>query len=252
MKNTVLRPLAAALLMLPLVACSAASGGDSPDKVKKAFQERFPERKVVSVKTTPIPSLFEVVVKVSQGGRDGYSVVYSDARADYIVVGDLIDAKKRESLTEARAEELNKVTVSFATLPLDKAIKEVRGDGSRKLVVFSDPDCPFCKRLETTLKDVNNVTVYTFLYPLSELHPDAPRKSQAIWCSADRAKTWSSFMRDGTALPAKTDCETPLAEIQQLGNKLGIRGTPALIFANGDLVSGAIPKEEIEKRLSAK
>ncbi|MGL6070813.1 DsbC family protein [Craterilacuibacter sp.] len=249
----VFRLLPVVALLTPLLACSAINAGDNPDTVKKAFKARFPDREVVSVAASPVNNLFEVVIKGQNRGRDVYTVVYSDAKADYLLVGDLIDAKQRNSLTEQRLEALNKVSIDVSKLPLNKAIKDVRGNGSRQLVVFSDPDCPYCKQLEReSIAKLDNVTVYTFLMPLAQLHPDAERKSRAIWCSKDPAKAWAGFMREGKALPEAGNCETPLAEIAALAESFGISGTPALIFPNGELVPGAIPVAEIEKRLSAK
>ncbi|GHD73266.1 DsbC family protein [Vogesella fluminis] len=249
--NLPMRRLALAALMMPLLACSASA--ETPDQVRAAFKSKFPQHEVSSVQPAPVAGLFEVVVKMKQGARAQYSVVYTDATVDHLITGDLIDTKTRTSVTEERLAELNKVTVDWAKLPLDKAIKEVRGKGERKLVVFSDPDCPFCKKLEReSLSQLDNVTVYNFLYPLAQLHPDAPRKARQIWCSSDRAASWLGFMRQGKALSGSDKCATPLAEIAALGERLGISGTPALIFPNGELVAGAIPLAEIERRLAAK
>ncbi len=246
-----MRRFALATLMLPLLACSASA--ETPDQVRAAFKSKFPQHEVSSVQPAQVAGLFEVVVKMKQQGRAQYSVVYTDATVDHLITGDLIDTKTRTSVTEERLAELNKVTVDWAKLPLDKAIKEVRGKGERKLVVFSDPDCPFCKKLEReSLSQLDNVTVYTFLYPLAQLHPDAPRKSRQIWCSSDRAASWLGFMRQGKALSGSDKCATPLAEIAALGERLGISGTPALVFPNGELVAGAIPLAEIERHLAAK
>ncbi|MDC7714785.1 DsbC family protein [Vogesella sp. LYT5W] len=246
-----MRRFALATLILPLLACSASA--ETPDQVRAAFKSKFPQHEVSSVQPAPVAGLFEVVVKMKQQGRAQYSVVYTDAKVDHLITGDLIDTKTRTSVTEERLAELNKVTVDWAKLPLDKAIKEVRGKGERKLVVFSDPDCPFCKKLEReSLSQLDNVTVYTFLYPLAQLHPDAPRKARQIWCSGDRAGSWLGFMREGKAPGGSDKCATPLAEIAALGERLGISGTPALVFPSGELVAGAIPLAEIERHLAAK
>lgn len=236
------RPLALALASFSLLACTAQAADDS-DAVKKAFAKQFPERKVLSVAPTSMKGVYEVVMP-------GRQIVYTDARAEHLLVGELIDVKKRESLTEKRMSQLSKV--DWKQLPLEQAIKEVRGQGRRQLAVFSDPDCPFCKKLEATLAQLDDVTIYTFLFPLAELHPDAARKSAQIWCANDRAEAWTQFMRKGIAPQGAGDCDTPIAKLQTLGQQLGISGTPALIFPNGQLVPGAIGKEDIEKLLGAR
>ncbi|QDQ27331.1 DsbC family protein [Chitinimonas arctica] len=236
--------LLTAAVGLALVACANAAGGDSPESVKVELKKKFPDRQVESVRTTPVKGLYEVVFA-------GRQVIYSDARADYILVGDMVDVKSRSSLTEARIRELSKT--DFNALPLDKAIKLVRGTGARKVAVFSDPDCPFCKKIEQeTLSKLDNVTIYTFLYPLTQLHPDAPRKSALIWCAADKQKAWEGWMFEGKLPEGDGKCPTPLADIETLTNKLGISGTPAMVFENGEMMSGAIPLEAFEAKLSAK
>ena len=224
--------------MIAMTACSA--NADSPPKDLKTSLAKKLGQPVDSVRETPIKGLYEVVL----GKRH---IVYSDAKGEYVVVGDLVNVGTKKSLTEARMSELNKA--DFSKLPLADAIKEVRGTGKRQLVVFSDPDCPFCKRLEQqSLMGIDNVTIHTFLMPLAGLHPDAARKSELIWCAENPTKAWQDFMHQGN-LPTggKTQCDNPVAKNVKLGESLGINGTPALIFADGQIVSGAIPKEEIEK-----
>lgn len=244
--NTTVKVLAlAGTLLLTMTACNANATSTGTEQVQKAFTTRFPNRQVLSVSETPVKGIFEVVVK-------GKQIVYTDASAKYLFVGDLIDADAKASLTEKKMAELNHV--DFNKLPLQYAIKEVRGNGARKLAVFTDPDCPYCKQLEReSLPGINNVTIYTFLYPLAQLHPDAPRKARQIWCSKDRLKTWTAFMRDGQPLTGSDKCDTSaLDKVEALGDELGITGTPGLLFANGRLVPGAIAKEDIEKLLDAK
>lgn len=244
MKTTIKTLALAASILLGAVACTANAGTSATEEVKQAFAGRFPNREVMSVSETPLKGIFEVVVK-------GKQVVYVDEKVNYIFVGDMIDAERKVSLTEEKMADLNKV--DFSKLPFQYAIKEVRGNGARKMAVFTDPDCPFCKRLEQdSLKGVTNVTIYTFLYPLDELHPDASRKARQIWCSKDRAATWTAFMRDGKPLTGSDKCDTPIAKIQELGSQLGITGTPGLIFANGRMVPGAIDTAQIEQLLNAK
>jgi thiol:disulfide interchange protein DsbC len=242
MKKTVFC-LALAGLIPALMSCTAKADNDTLSSVKKTFEQHFTDRQVLAVRTTPVNGLYEVDVQ-------GNQVVYVDKKVDYVFIGDLVEVKTGKSLTEQRVSDLSQVP--WNTLPLNDAIKEVRGSGARKLAVFTDPDCPFCKRLEReSLEGVDNVTIYTFLYPLTQLHPDSMHKARQIWCSADRLATWTSFMHDGKDLTGPDNCATPLDSIQALGQKLGIDGTPALIFGNGRMISGAIPTDQLETALDA-
>ncbi|MDR3413299.1 MAG: DsbC family protein [Formivibrio sp.] len=233
--------------LIGLTACSASADNSTKQlaDVKARVTKQLPGKEITSVNVTPMKGIFEVVMA-------GNMIVYTDAKADYLIFGDMVDVAKRASLTEARLAELRKV--DFAKLPFDTAIKEVRGDGSRKLAVFSDPDCPFCKQLERqSLKDMTNITIYTFLMPLTQLHPDAARKARIIWCAQDRAAAWKEWIIN-EKLPAnsKEDCDNPVASTVQLGAKLGINGTPGLIFPSGRMVPGAIAQADIEKLLLEK
>lgn len=246
--NKTLTRLALAGIMPALLSCSANAdnnaGNASLTAVKKAFEQRFSDRKVLDVRTTPLKGIYEVDVQ-------GNQVVYVDQKVSYLFVGDLIDVKSGQSLTEARQAALSQV--SWNGLPLNDAIKEVRGNGARKLAVFTDPDCPFCHQLEKqSLAGVDNVTIYTFLFPLTQLHPDALHKSQQIWCAEDALKSWKSWMDDGVKPVGEGKCATPIERNLALGEKLGVSGTPALVFGNGRLVAGAIPKEQLEQLLDAK
>lgn len=210
--------------------------------LKKTIEATYPKVRVQSITKTPYAGLYEVFL-------DG-QIIYTDEKLNFLIVeGRLIDPRNKRDITAERLDELTKV--NFAALPLDKAIKVVKGNGSRKLVVFSDPDCPYCKKLEQKdLTSITDVTVYTFLYPLEELHPDAANKSRAIWCAQDKAKAWQDWMLNGQ-LPKSKECDAPLDEVASLGRKLGITSTPTLIFENGKRVLGAYPSKEIEKLLDA-
>lgn len=233
--------------LIGLTACSASAEPTSKQlaEIKTKLAKQLQGREINSVKPTPMKGVYEVVM-------NGSMIMYTDAKADFVIFGDMVDVVKRKSVTEERVAELRKV--DFAKLPLDMAIKVVRGNGSRKLAVFTDPDCPFCKRLERdSLKGIDNVTIYSFLMPLADLHPDAARKSRLIWCAPDRAAAWNDWiLNDKLPANGKDDCENPVQKTVELGNKLGINGTPGLIFANGRMVPGAIGKEEIEQLLSEK
>ncbi|MDR2219583.1 MAG: DsbC family protein [Methylobacillus sp.] len=210
--------------------------------LKKAFEAAYPKFPVKSVTKTPYAGLYEIVV----GGQ----IIYADEKLSFILVeGSLIDPKSRRNITQERMNELTKV--NFSTLPFDKAIKVVKGNGSRKLVVFSDPDCPYCKKLEQKeLASLTDVTIYTFLYPIPQLHPDAANKARAIWCSPDKVKAWQDWMLRGQLLKG-TECDTPVDELIGLGDQLGIDSTPTLIFENGRRVLGAYPAKEIDELLNA-
>jgi thiol:disulfide interchange protein DsbC len=213
------------------------------EAVRQSFGQRFPNEKAQAVERTPIQGLFQVITQRKD-------IVYTDKQARYFLDGNLLDTVKKVNLTEARLSELNKI--DWKLLPLDQAIKEVRGNGSRRLAVFSDPDCPFCKRLERdTLAKMDDITTYTFLLPLPELHKDAPRKSRQIWCSSNRTSAWLGFMRDGKSLSGSDRCTHPLANIQKLGQQFGIRGTPHIILPDGRSISGAVPKERLEQELTS-
>lgn len=221
-----------------LLACTAQADEAA---IKKNLQERFAGATIKHVAKSPVKGMYEVVM-------DG-QLLYTDEKADYLFVGTLVEAKTQRNLTEARMRELFKV--NFSSLPIDLAIKVVKGDGKRKMVVFSDPECPFCRKLEKELESVNNVTIYTFLYPIASLHPNAGEKSKAIWCAPDRAKAWNDLMLKGIEPKNGSTCDTPLAKLAELGKKYNVTGTPTIIFEDGRLVPGAVPAAELEKFLSA-
>ncbi|SCX48252.1 DsbC family protein [Nitrosospira sp. Nsp1] len=208
--------------------------------LKKAIQANFPGEKIESLKKTPYLGLYEVVV--------GGELFYTDEKASYLFFGHVVDPQTKQSLTSDRLQQIKDARrISVDSLPLEFAIKAVKGNGKRKLVVFSDPNCPYCKRLEKELANVNDVTVYTLLYPV--LNGSVPTAT-SIWCSPDRLKAWEDFMLKGIA-PTGKDCETPIDKLLQAGQKNGISGTPTLIFADGSIAPGLMAAEAIEKKLGA-
>jgi thiol:disulfide interchange protein DsbC len=207
--------------------------------VKKLVQQRFPGAEVQSVTKTPYFGLYEVQFE----GQ----LIYTDAKVTYVVIGSIFDAATKTNLTEERLRVLNRVAVD--ELPLQLALKKVKGNGQRKLIVFSDADCPFCKRIEDELKQIDNVTIYTFLYPIDQLHPDAARKSRMIWCAPDRLKAWDEFFASGKLPDNKGDCDNPVAAIAAIGQKLKIQATPTLVFADGSVLPGAVPAQRVEAEL---
>ncbi|GLW61538.1 protein disulfide-isomerase [Hydrogenophilus thermoluteolus] len=217
---------------------SAALAGVA--EVEKRLKERYPSTQINEVRESVIAGLYEVVM--------GRNIAYTDETGRYVLFGHIFDMQAQKDLTAERLEEINKIDV--ASLPLEDAIKIVKGDGSRKLYVFSDPDCPFCQRLEReTLPKIDNVTIYTFLFPLEGLHPDAKRKAEAIWCAKDRAKAWEAFMREGK-MPEEAKCDNPIERNIQLGERLGFNGTPTILLEDGKVIPGFLPAEQLEQRMS--
>ena len=211
--------------------------------LKKAIEAAYPKFKVESVVKTQYPGLYEVFM----GGQ----ILYTDEKFNYLIAeGRLVDPKTKKDITGERMEELTKI--DFNSLPLDQAIKVVKGNGSRKLVVFSDVDCPYCKRLEQKeLSQITDVTVYTFLYPLEQLHPNAAEKSKLIWCAANRPKAWNDWILNNQLPTTSGNCEVPLERVGELAKKIGVTSTPTLIFADGKRMMGAQPYKEIEKSMQA-
>ncbi len=237
--NIIRRGLLAALWAAGLAASVAAHGQEAT--IRKNLAERIPQLgKIDEISKTPMPGLFEV--------RVGTDILYTDAEGNYLIQGALIDARARRNLTEERMEKL--LEIDFASLPLKDAFTIVRGNGKRKLAVFEDPNCGYCKRFERDLQKVDNVTVYMFLYPI--LGQDSTDKSRNIWCARDKAKAWTDWMvRDQAAAAAPAACDaSALARNLEFGKKHKITGTPTLVFADGSRVPGAIGAAQVEKHLA--
>jgi thiol:disulfide interchange protein DsbC len=230
-----------ALLAVAMTAGSAPTKPDVGATLKQVVESRFPGSHVLDVQPAPIPGLYEVFM--------GDQIVYSDATGEYLILGSILNTHTKENLTQARLNEYGKI--DFGTLPLQRAIKIVKGNGSRKFAVFSDPDCPYCQQLEKTLLSVNDTTMYVFLFPIAALHPQAPMKAHAIWCAPDRSAAWNQWMHEKVMPPAKTCAGDPIDALQKLGDDLHISSTPTLFFANGNRVSGALPASDLEKELAA-
>jgi thiol:disulfide interchange protein DsbC len=228
-------------LALAAILMFAATAQANESVIRKALTQQFPGAQIASVKKTPYSGLFEVYL-------DG-QLVYVDAKAQYIFAGDVIDLKSRNNLTQARLNQLQ--AIDWKILPLNDALKTVKGDGTRKLVVFSDVDCPYCRKFEAELTKVDNITVYTFLYPIEGLHPKAIQASKQIWCAPDRNKAWENYISGGGLPKNDGQCANPVDATIALGNKLKVSGTPTLIFANGVRVPGMVPAPQLERLLAA-
>lgn len=208
--------------------------------LEQNFKKNYPEIAVKSVSPSPLPGIYEVYA----AGK----IIYTDETAKYLFFGNLLDVQNKKNLTEDRLAELSKIDIK--QLPLDQAIKYVKGKGERTLYVFSDPDCPYCQKLEQHMTSVDNVTVYLFLFPLKKLHPQAEAVANKIWCSKNQYEAWEDYMLHRKAPKSAAQCETPIQKNLALGQKLQIDGTPTLFLQNGMRLSGSPQNaEQIEQLL---
>jgi thiol:disulfide interchange protein DsbC len=233
--------LSRSVIALALGALSLCALADEA-VIRKNLGERIPQLlKIDEINKSAMPGLFEIRV-------NGTEIYYTDAEGNYLIQGSLIDTKARRNLTEERVDKLT--AIAFDSLPMKDAFTIVRGNGKRKLAVFEDPNCGYCKRFERDLQKVDNVTISMFLYPI--LSSDSTEKSKNIWCAKDKGKAWQDFMvRDQAAPSAPASCDTAaIARNVELGRKFKITGTPTLIFADGSRVPGAIGAAQVEKYLT--
>jgi thiol:disulfide interchange protein DsbC len=230
----------AAVSLLMAVACAGASAQEA--QIRKNIAERMPDfPKVDEVTKTAIPGVYEI--------RVGTEVFYTDEQANHVINGSIIDTRTRENITENRIAKLT--AIDFDALPLKDAVTIKQGTGARKLAVFADPNCGYCKQFERDLVNAKDVTVYVFLYPI--LGPDSVTKARDIWCNKDAGKTWRDWMIGGKA-PVRVmgNCDSSAIErVTEIGRKHRLQGTPALVFEDGTRVPGAIPADKLEKQLLA-
>jgi thiol:disulfide interchange protein DsbC len=208
------------------------------DGVKKAMETFIGAPVVDSVAKLPYGGLYEVVLRSGE-------LVYTDEKASFIIDGRVIDTKTRRDLTQERLNQLS--AIDFGGLPLERAIKQVRGNGKRVIVSFEDPNCVYCKRLGKELSQMSDVTIYTFLYPI--LSQDSTEKSRNIWCAKDRARVWNEWMLEAK-VPAAAACDSDAIDQNvALGQKLRINGTPTMFLADGRRLGGFLPAAELEQAL---
>jgi thiol:disulfide interchange protein DsbC len=231
---------ACAFLTAGLLMAGATQANEAA--IRKNLAERMPNiPKIDEIQKTPVAGLWEV--------RIGTDILYTDAEGQYIIQGDVFDTKARQNLTQTRIDKLT--AFDFPTLPLKDAIAFKQGSGARKLVVFGDPNCGYCKRFERDVASLKDVTVYTFLYPI--LGPDSDAKSRDIWCAKDRGKAWRDWMLEGKT-PPKAEANCDVAAITRnvaLGKKHRVQGTPAAVLEDGARLPGAVPLEQLERRVAA-
>ena len=214
---------------------SSAQAGEN--EIRQMLQGKYPDKgKIEHIVKTPYSGLYEILI--------GDQLIYSDEQGQYLFDGSVIEVKSRVNLTEQRHSQL--IAVDFDNLPLDLAVKKVKGDGKRRLALFTDPNCEYCKRLEKELTKVSDITLYLFLYPIFHGSDEIVRN---VRCANDPVKAWDDLMLTGIA-PASASCKTSTDKVLALGKKLRLKGTPNLIFANGMRSPGYLSVEELEKGLN--
>lgn len=227
-----------AIALLPVPAMAQDSAKVTAEIIKKTIETRFQGAKVEAVTKTIYSGLWEVRLA-------GNDLLYSDDKVTFIFSGSIIDGNTHENVTEERKRKLS--SIKFDELPLNLAMKQVRGNGKRVVVTFEDPNCGYCKKLQQDIAGVTDVTIYTFLYPI--LAADSGEKSKAIWCSTNPVKTWNDWMLNGVMPPPK-DCDAPNEKVVELGQKLKVNGTPTLFFPTGERMPGVIPTDRFEQMLN--
>lgn len=208
--------------------------------IRHAIERLNPQSTVTGVSRTPVAGVFEVVVD--------HQIVYASEDGRYMFGGPLVNTGNGNNLTHARVEQIN--AIPFDRLPLEWAIKRVKGNGSRKLAIFEDPYCPYCRKLEQDLRGMDNLTIYVFLFPIDQLHPGATAKAGAIWCARDRGKAWDEVMRTGAGPSGPATCDTPVGKTIEYGHQHWVDGTPTLFLEDGRRVVGAVPPEQLEQELA--
>ena len=237
MKSKVL----AAIMLAYLGVATTFAATDAEKEIAGKLRAQYPATQISDVHATGLAGIYEVDM--------GKNIGYTNSEGRFFLFGHIFDMTTQQDLTQQRIDALN--VVDFAQLPLKDAIKTVHGKGERVVAIFSDPDCPYCRKLEQELPKLNNVTIYTFLMPLDGLHPEASKKAQAVWCSANKSQALEGYMLHDKALDLSKSCDNPIERNVQLGQKLGINGTPTLLSADGRVLPGMATADQLEKFISA-
>ena len=229
------------LLLIAAVALSLAALADEAE-LRRTLEPKLGVQ-IDGIEPGPVPGLYEVRYRSQQGVQ----VIYVDATGNYVIQGKIYDLRSERDLTEERLRKLN--AIKFESLPLELAVKVQRGDGKRVLAMFSDPYCPACRQFERSLAQIDNVTIYVFMYPV--IRPENIDHSRMVWCSADRAKAWLEL----AAAPkpkvpnAPKSCGDPVDKVLKLGRSLAVNSTPTLVLANGERVSGGLSPDDLKELL---
>ena len=229
--------VAAAFVAVSFAALAAANEA----VIRRALESKMGGMRIEGIQPGPVPGLFEVRYR----GADGVNVIYVDGTGTYVIQGQVYDLRNGRDLTEERLRKLN--AIKFESLPFDQAIKVQRGNGRRVLAMFSDPYCPYCVQFEKVLQQVNDITVYVFMYPV--IRPQNADHSKAVWCSPDRAKAWLDLALHHKQSSASPACDNPIDKNLQLGRSLGVNGTPTLILANGERISAGLSAKDLSSVL---
>ena len=227
-----------------LLALAAASAVADEAQIRRVIEEKLGGgAKVEGVQPGPL-GLYEVRFRSSGGAR----IVYTDANATHIFLGKIYETQGDRDITEERLRKLN--AIKFDALPLEQAVKIQRGNGKRVMAMFSDPYCPACRQFEQTLQQVDDITIYVFMFPV--IRPELAEQSKQVWCSPDRAKAWLDVALRGKPPTAKSDCTNPVAKNLELGHSLGVNSTPTLVLGNGERVTGGLSRADLVDVLDAK
>jgi thiol:disulfide interchange protein DsbC len=228
---------AAALVLCLLPAFALADDA----AIKRALEPKLSGAKIEGIQPAPVAGLFEVRFK----SADGVRVVYTDANGNYVIQGSIFDLSSGRDLTEERMRKLS--AIKFETLPLEQAVKIQRGNGRRVFAMFSDPYCPACKQFEQALQQVDDVTIYVFMYPV--IRPELAAQSKAVWCAPDRSAAWLDLALRGKRNAGEASCDGPVDKNLALGRGLGVNSTPTLYLANGERISGGLPAADLKDLL---
>src|SRR5919197_1168396 len=225
-----------AMTMVALLAFMAGKAMADEAQIRRVIEAKLGGVKVEGVQPGPL-GLYEVRFRSSGGTR----LVYTDANATHIFLGKIYETASDRDFTEERLRKLN--AIKFDALPLEQAVKIQRGNGKRVMAMFSDPYCPACRQFEQTLQQVDDITIYVFMFPV--IRPELADQSKAVWCSPDRAKAWLDVALRGKPPSAKADCANPVAKNLELGHSLGVNSTPTLVLANGARVTGGLSRADL-------
>lgn len=233
------RILSAVLAAALFATVFAARAGEA--EIRRAIEPKLGGIKIDGIQPAPLPGLYEVRFRT----QEGVQIWYTDPNGAYLIEGNLYDAKSTKNLTEERIRKLS--AIDFETLPLDLAVRVQRGNGKRVMAIFADPYCPACLQFEKELAQIDDITLYVFMFPV--IRPELADQSRAVWCSADRVRAWLDLAQKHRRPVANATCRNPVDQILDLGRTLNVRATPTMYFANGERVSGVLPADRLRAML---